>query len=364
LTGTGTLRSTGNWLNSLTIQSGTTSITSGAAVLTYTFINQATIDIPSTATLKIMDTYTNNGIITGSGSIEIDVITSHTFTLGTANNASLSFILQSWAASQTVSLNGNLSIGGTFEVSSQHATNTMTLSHDSNYQLQVAGLTTLGTNGVMTQGTGTWTLTGGLTINGTGALFTQAGAVSTAGNFALTSGTFTASAGIFTFNKTSLQTITGAPVFATIATSGSGTKVEGSFSATTVTTVAGTYIIATTWAGTANDYRIYVHTGESLNKSTITTDFSSSSNVTLKRGSFACNETAAANSIVIDSGTTFTNNAGITLTCCSITNNGTFINNGIISCGISYPSYIIDVTNMIDNAHMIDATNWRRNILL
>jgi len=342
----------------LTIDSSCTVTTNnGATTYTLYLVGNAT----NTATIA------NSGTIGGTGAFSILFQTTgdaDIATLGTLGTISTATTITNLSTSnnRTVTMNISGTCGSTLTITGS-ASNTAILTASATITLGVTGLTTLSTRGVITQGTGAFTLTGGLTINGTNALFTQGGAITCTGNFALTSGTFTASAGIFTFNKTSLQTITGAPVFATMATSGSGTKVEGSFSATTVTTVAGTYIIATTWAGTANNYRIYVHTGESLNKSTITTDFSSSSNVTLKRGSFACNETAAANSIVIDSGTTFTNNAGITLTCCSITNNGTSINNGIISCGISYPSYIIDVTNMTDNAHMIDGTNWRRNIL-
>ena len=351
------------WFKTITATGNTSIITNNQSTLNVATVAGKTLTLTKSLTLEnfLAANFDNQGAIVGLLVLKYYNSTPQTLpALGNVVGANIS-MFNGPSSSVNLVLNMSESIScAILSVYSSHATNTMTLNHVSNYTLTCSGLCTVGALTTLTQGTGTWTFSGGLTINGTGALFTQAGAVSTAGNFALTSGTFTASAGIFTFNKTSLQTITGAPVFATIATSGSGTKVEGSFSATTVTTVAGTYIIATTWAGTANDYRIYVHTGESLNKSTITTDFSSSSNVTLKRGSFACNETAAANSIVIDSGTTFTNNAGITLTCCSITNNGTFINNGIISCGISYPSYIIDVTNMIDNAHMIDATNWRR----
>jgi len=153
-----------------------------------------TISVQSGTTFRWLSywsgAYSNSGIISGSGNFEIyNFSTSPTVTFGAVNCPVIITLDDTAGADRTLSLGANASLGSTLLVRSYHDTYTMTLHHGTNYTLTVTGLTTLSTRGKMTQGTGAWTLTGGLAQNGASSVFTQGGAI-TVGNVSLTSGTF------------------------------------------------------------------------------------------------------------------------------------------------------------------------------
>jgi len=136
----------------------------------------------------------NNGIITGAGTFRINIHqASKVITFGTMNCPMYIFLHIDAAASRTLTLGANTVLGSTLSILSAHASYTVSLlAGASNYQLQVAGLTTVSTRAILTQGTGTWTFNGGLTQSGVSSIFNQGGTVSAA--------TIILSAGIYNGN--------------------------------------------------------------------------------------------------------------------------------------------------------------------
>lgn len=203
-----------------------------------------------------------------------------------------------------------------------------------------------------------------LTLNAGGIYSMGSGTTTLSGSWTNSSGlTFSNRGGTVTFTGSGLHTVTGTNEFDTI-TSASSARVEltGASISTTITTANGTAIIFIAYAGTANAYRIYI--GSTLNKSVITNDFGSSSNVDLKSGYLNINETASSNSFVIESGTTLNINASYTFTCCNVTSYGTFIINGTWKCGgvVTRP-YILDVPDMLDINNFMDSSNVMENLV-
>jgi len=135
---------------------------------------------------------TNNNIIDGSGEMRFLSVGNRTFgTLGTINCAVVMRIDNGYA-STTYTLSSNTSFGNTLEIASADATSTITLSHGTNYTLEVTGAMTLSTRGKMTQGTGTWTFSSTYTQSGAGSVFTQGGDIVQTGDFLLSDGIFIA----------------------------------------------------------------------------------------------------------------------------------------------------------------------------
>ena len=138
--------------------------------------------------------FTNSGSILGPGYIGFRLYDADmSITFGTISASVQMDLHSASAASHTLSLGANATLGSTLSIASSHASNTLTLSHGTNYTLSVTGLTTLGTRGIMTQGTGTWAFTGGYTQSGASSVFTQGGNV-TSGDVSISSGTTTGSA--------------------------------------------------------------------------------------------------------------------------------------------------------------------------
>lgn len=139
-------------------------------------------------------TFTNNGLINGSGTINFYfAYLNPTITFGNINS-SVTLLNAGMTASRTCTLATNTAIGGDLTVSGS-ASYSLTLSHGSNYTLTVLGLTTLGANGTMVQGTGAWNFSGGYIQSGVGSTFTQGGNIFVmSNNFTISSGYFTGSA--------------------------------------------------------------------------------------------------------------------------------------------------------------------------
>ena len=136
-------------------------------------------------------TYTNLGILEGSGVVDFYPTNSApTLTFGTVNCPVL--IDYPTGANRIVALGANAMLGSTLTINDAGEGHTVTLSHGSNYQLQVAGLTTVSTRAILTQGTGAWTFSGGFTQSGVSSVFNQGGTVSAA--------TIILSAGIYNGN--------------------------------------------------------------------------------------------------------------------------------------------------------------------
>ena len=161
-------------------------------------------------------TFSNLGTISGAGNLYISTYdaTDMTWTAGTI--AAPVALSNAATSNRAFTLGANTVLGSTLSVTGG-ATYTCTLSHGSNYQLQVAGLTTLGALGVMTQGTGTWTFSGGLTQSGTSSVFTQGdGGTVNCTTYTQTAGTLTKTTGTYAdkFNITTGFSTTGATVTA------------------------------------------------------------------------------------------------------------------------------------------------------
>jgi hypothetical protein len=191
-------------------------------------------------------------------------------------------------ASHVVTMTGNAIFGSSLDMMSDHATYTITLAHGTNYTLAVTGLTTLGNRGVMTQGTGTWTFTGGYTQNGASSVFTQGGAVS--------SGTVIGSAG----------GTTGAPAY--------------KWTCTGDWTASGTFLIAydTVYVKFTTDGSVLTHNSDNYGQFygiQVSANISSASSAPVPR-----------EALVVDTNKTLTINAGTFFEIigwnCTITNNG------------------------------------------
>jgi hypothetical protein len=123
------------------------------------------------------------------------------------------------------------------------------------------------------------------------------------------------------------------------------------------------WLISKNHNGVSNAYRFYgianYNAADSAYRS------GSSDNVTLMNAdaystafntALTYNVAAAAKSLTINASTTATVNALITLTCCTVVNNGTFTLNGVLACGgILFPKYILDADSMLDIGNMIDS---------
>jgi hypothetical protein len=146
-----------------------------------------------------------------------------------------------------------------------------------------------------------------------------------------------------------------------------GTNASLQLSSCTFTTVGmqatSGWLISKNHNGVSGAYRMYgianYNAADSSYRST------SSDNVTLMNAdaystsfntSLTYNVAAAAKSLTINPSTTATVNALITLTCCTVVNNGTFTLNGILACGgILFPKYVLDADSMMDTGNMLDS---------
>ena len=170
-------------LHSLQI-TGTTSIKYSAA-LYLRVLDEMTITgtciVESGFTLRFYgrDVFTNTGGINGEGSFDFVLIsggpTSYTWTPGVINTP-VQLSIDTVIASSSFTLGADAAFGSSLWVYSNHATNTCTLTHGSNYKLTVAGTMTLGTRALAVQGTGTWTF-GSYIQDGVSSSFTQAGEI-------------------------------------------------------------------------------------------------------------------------------------------------------------------------------------------
>jgi len=137
--------------------------------------------------------FDNNGTIAGTARLRLAITGAlgANLDLGDVDVDTQMDLTTGAAADRTLTLAGNASVAGYLLIASSHATYTLTLAHGTNYTLDVTGLTTLSTRALMTQGTGTWTFTGGLTQSGASSVFTQGGAITCTGDLTVSAGTFT-----------------------------------------------------------------------------------------------------------------------------------------------------------------------------
>jgi len=124
-------------------------------------------------------TYTNLGALGGLGTLELysDAGSANkVVTFGTVNVPVLIYGQGGIPADRAITLGANTVFGSTLNINSAHASRTMSLlAGASNYQLQVAGLATVGATGVVAQGTGKFQYDGGFLVNGAGNGYTQTG---------------------------------------------------------------------------------------------------------------------------------------------------------------------------------------------
>ena len=138
-------------------------------------------------------TFTNDGIIAGAGTLQVKAYaTDKTITFGVANCPTTIIHGSDASANRTISLGDDTEFGSTLSVYSSHATQTITLSHGTDYTLSVTGKFTLGDRGLAVQGTGTWTFAN-YTQDGVTSEFTQGGSVDVASLYQ--------SDGVFTGNR-------------------------------------------------------------------------------------------------------------------------------------------------------------------
>jgi hypothetical protein len=191
------------WCRDLTV-SGTFTINGYAydgTGLGYSFLTARSLNITGAVVINAgksfaFETYTapntwsNTGSITGPGTFAFS-LRAYDVSI-TPGVISAPINIMSGAAitgNRSLTLTGNLATTGNLSVYSLDASYIITLVGNG-YTLNVTGLTTLGANGVMTQGTGIWNFSNGYLQNGINSSFTQGGTVY-AQNFNITNGTFT-----------------------------------------------------------------------------------------------------------------------------------------------------------------------------
>jgi len=212
-------------LYGLTTNDNTTITTSAVTVYAGGYTNAAGKTLTITGILFTqyelgVTKFNNPGIISGTGTLRFYSVNTDRIlgTIGTVNCAVQMKNDINAVKSISFTLSANTVFGSTLDIFSDHATYTVSLlAGTSNYQLQVAGTTTLGARGVMTQGTGTWTFSGGLTQSGTSSVFTQGdGGTVNCTTYTQTAGTLTKTTGTYAdkFNITTGFSTTGATVTA------------------------------------------------------------------------------------------------------------------------------------------------------
>jgi hypothetical protein len=166
-----------------------------------------TLNSGTTVTLyyRGLDIGVKNGTITGSGTLILETTTeSRTmsdFSSWIINVPTLITNLNTVIAN--ITLGSALTINNTLQIAK---TGTGNVSFNTaSYPLNVSGLTTIGDNATITQGTGTWTLNGGYTQNGISSMFTQGGNIAVYKNMTLIVGGFTGST---SYNITIYENIT------------------------------------------------------------------------------------------------------------------------------------------------------------
>jgi hypothetical protein len=154
------------------------------------------------------------GYINGPGNFQLTYLnTAKTETLNNINAPLVMSLHAAAEASLTVTLGAATSLGSSLTVQSAHASNTLTLTHGTNYTLTAAGTVTLSTRGLMTQGTGVWSF-GTYTQSGASSVFIQGGNV-TSGNVTASAGTLTgAGSASVTLTSSGDVNLTGATVTA------------------------------------------------------------------------------------------------------------------------------------------------------
>ena len=179
----------------ITVDSG---LTNPTATFSLTIDSGKTLTIASGRKFEVINqppasgAFTNLGTIAGPGTmIFYWSYGSSTVTFGNIGAPVEIKITYAATASRTLTLGSDTTFGSTLNVYSTHSTYTITLD-GGGYTLTVSGLTTLGDRGIMTQGTGTWTFNGELTISGASSQFTQGGDINCT-SFTISNGTFTGS---------------------------------------------------------------------------------------------------------------------------------------------------------------------------
>jgi len=157
------------------------------------------LEIPTTKTFEVHytgsptgDIIDNDGTITGAGMLKIipdkdDV--PYPVTFGTVSCPTM-IEAGSYAAShQILTLGEDTVFASALWVGSASATYNMTVAHNSNYTLTVAGTMTLGSRGILSQGTGKWTF-GSYMQSGANSSHTHAGYFRVIGATDVTNGTW------------------------------------------------------------------------------------------------------------------------------------------------------------------------------
>lgn len=154
-------------------------------------------------------TYANNGEINGDGLLLLAInVVDATINLGIVN-CNVEVATHTAARNnRKLTLLANATLGKNLLVRSEHPTYTITLHHGTNYQLEVDGLTTLGARGIMTQGTGQWSLDGGYVQNGASSVFNQGGNIN-ANGISVTAGSYVGHDSYQIYNSGNLYVTTG-----------------------------------------------------------------------------------------------------------------------------------------------------------
>lgn len=132
--------------------------------------------------------FTNDGTITGTGNLIVYLYNGNTtWMTGTIDSPVIVRTADTSAYNCACFLGANTYLGSSLTVESADSDNTAELHHGTNFTLDVAGATTLGTRGKMTQGTGTWTFAN-FTMNASSAYYDQNGEMRAEGTVNISNG--------------------------------------------------------------------------------------------------------------------------------------------------------------------------------
>jgi hypothetical protein len=162
-----------------------------------------TVDLGKVFTIgavKIVDfncsaggTYSNLGSIIGTGTIYYSFNTADTtITFGTVDAPAIIRAYANAIGNRICTLGATTTFGSSLTVASAHPTWAITLDDGANQLLGVWGATILGSEGIMIQGSGTWTFWGTFTENSGTALFEAGGTINYLNGVTISAGTFNA----------------------------------------------------------------------------------------------------------------------------------------------------------------------------
>jgi hypothetical protein len=269
--------------------------------------------------------YVNLGTVNGPGTLRIFTYeSSWSLSFGVVNAPVLIGLHSAAAASYVGTMLSSATLGDSLTVLSSSATHTITL--DLNGKSLSATSITASTRGIITDSVGGGTITGPITVNGTGAVLTEGSGIplNIDGALTLTSGTVTQAGPI---NVTGALTIGGG------VWTGDGVNdiVHGGILA-----ISGITPTASIFKS-KNNHHIDIY--GTTTQSSISLKPSYKDNVNIRAGTHTCDVGFHCDNLNISSGTTFVQNAGVPIVVCRKTSNsGTYTQNtvGMIVSGVRY----------------------------